>query len=381
MTTQESTLCLVGAGLGNGILAWFLRKRHPDLNIIIYEAQSRIDDRRTWSFHKTDVDEASFELLEELIGHRWNGYEVSFPQYKKRLDSVYATITPEKLQRELVKAGVNLQFQSPVQAVSQDHVILGDGRPFSFQAVVDGRGYASSAVRLGYQKFVGQYVRLSEPHGLQVPLLMDATVVQLDGYRFFYILPFSENEFLIEDTRYSRSSDLNQQDLAQEIRAYIEKRGWKIESILKTESGVLPIPLDEEAYKADSLRIGMAAGFFHPVTGYSLPDSVRLADRVSSLSQINQKTLQTAFSAYRTEQMKRRHFYLLLNRMLFLAAPDSERRKVFEHFYRMPESVIERFYAGSTTYFDGIRILSGKPPVNIGPALRAVFSRKVKEAL
>ncbi|KYG68741.1 hypothetical protein AZI87_05785 [Bdellovibrio bacteriovorus] len=381
MTTQESTLCLVGAGLGNGILAWFLRKRHPDLNIVIYESKSRIDEGRTWSFHKTDVGEANFAVLQELIAHSWNGYEVSFPLYKKRYDSTYATITPEKLQRELLNAGVDLQFLSPVQTVAHDHVALSDGRTLFFEAVVDGRGFTSSSARLGYQKFLGQCVRLSKPHGLQVPLLMDATVPQLDGYRFFYILPFSETEFLIEDTRYSRNSHLNQEDLTREISSYIERRGWKIERILKTESGVLPIPLDAETPTSNCFKTGMAAGFFHPVTGYSLPDSVRLADRISALSQLNRKTLLATIEAYRSEQMKRRQFYFLLNRMLFLAAPDLERRKVFEHFYRMPQSVIERFYAGNTTYLDRIRILSGRPPVNIGPALRAVFSRKVKEAL
>jgi lycopene beta-cyclase len=51
--------------------------------------------------------------------------------------------------------------------------------------------------------------------------------------------------------------------------------------------------------------------------------------------------------------------------MLFLAAEPPERRAVLERFYRLPESVIARFYAGSTTAADKARILIGRPPVSL----------------
>jgi hypothetical protein len=38
---------------------------------------------------------------------------------------------------------------------------------------------------------------------------MDATVDQLDGYRFVYLLPTGPNEIFVEDTYYSDSPDLN----------------------------------------------------------------------------------------------------------------------------------------------------------------------------
>jgi len=49
--------------------------------------------------------------------------------------------------------------------------------------VLDCRGAVSSPhLRLGFQKFVGQELRLAAPHGLDAPVIMDAAVPQADGH-------------------------------------------------------------------------------------------------------------------------------------------------------------------------------------------------------
>ena len=63
-------------------------------------------------------------------------------------------------------------------------------------------------------------------------------------------------------------------------------------------------------------RIGIRGGFFHPTTGYSLPDAVRVA------------------------------------------------------------MLIARFYAGRLTALDKLRILSGRPPVPVGRAMTALRERR-----
>ncbi len=381
MSVQEGTICLVGAGLGNGILAWFLRKRHPQLKVVIYEAKPHMTENRTWSFHGADISEENRKFLNDLIVHQWPGYEVRFQSSTRRLTTEYATMTPERLQRELIRAGVDIQFSCSVTEVGEEFIVTADGRKHFFDCVIDGRGLQPSQVRMGYQKFVGLIIRFTKPHGLTLPILMDAKVPQLDGFRFFYCLPISERVLLVEDTRYSERSELNHKELVEEIKNYVDLQGWQIETVLKSESGVLPIPLRQAQVPSSSLQLGMQGSFFHPVTGYSLPDSVRLADRISSSPHINKHFVQDVIKKYREEQAFRKKFYLLLNRMMFLAAKDTERRKIFEHFYGLPSRTIERFYAGSTSFVDGIRILSGKPPVAIVPAVRAMFFKDKKETL
>jgi lycopene beta-cyclase len=46
-------------------------------------------------------------------------------------------------------------------------------------------------------------LKLTQPHGLIRPTIMDATVGQGDAYRFVYLLPFDETTVLVEDTYYA----------------------------------------------------------------------------------------------------------------------------------------------------------------------------------
>ena len=58
--------------------------------------------------------------------------------------------------------------------------------------------------------------------------------------------------------------------------------------------------------------------------------------------------------------------------MLFAAAPPGARWRVLERFYRLPEPLVERFYAGRSTLADRARLLIGRPPVPLGAALASL---------
>jgi lycopene beta-cyclase len=68
-------------------------------------------------------------------------------------------------------------------------------------------------------------------------------------------------------------------------------------------------------------------------------------------------------------------FYRRLGSMLFGAAKPRERYIIFQRFYRLSETLIERFYAGRSRFGDKARILIGKPPVSIFRAVRALTSK------
>ena len=52
---------------------------------------------------------------------------------------------------------------------------------------------------------------------------------------------------------------------------------------------------------------------------------------------------------------RERRFYQLLNRMLFRAAEPTNRYRILEHFYRLPQKTIARFYAGKLTSLDKLK--------------------------
>jgi lycopene cyclase len=119
-------------------------------------------------------------------------------------------------------------------------------------------------------------------HGLSRPIVMDAKVAQIDGYRFVYCLPFDEDHVFVEDTYYSDTPTLNPEALRGRITEYASRRGWVVSDIGHEETGCLPVAMGGHfdrfwATGGQGARAGLRAGLFHPLTGYALPDAVRTA--------------------------------------------------------------------------------------------------------
>jgi lycopene beta-cyclase len=262
--------------------------------------------------------------------------------------------------------------------VDPQGVTLSDQRRLNAHGVIDARGPAATrALDLGWQSFVGRTVRLTAPHGLTRPTIMDATVEQFGAYRFVYLLPFDARTVMVEDTYYTDSPALDRPALTQRIDDYIRSRGWTVEALVAEEEGVLPIALDGDidAFWSDGppvARAGLLAGLFHPVTGYSLPDAVLLARLISDQDDLSSAALRQLTESYSKRLWRERAFYRLLNRMLFRAADPGQRWRVFERFYGLSDGILRRFYSGRSTRLDKLRILTGKPPVPFGRALLQV---------
>jgi lycopene beta-cyclase len=137
---------------------------------------------------------------------------------------------------------------------------------------------------------------------------------------------------------------------------------------------------DFEAYwRSGGNRVakgGMRAGLFHPLTGYSLPDALRLAHAVAESGDWSGGALHTLTHDYAAKLWKDRGYYRMLATMLFRAAEPAERYRVLERFYRLDAGLVGRFYAGRSTLTDKARVLIGKPPVPIGRAIQALMGKQ-----
>jgi lycopene beta-cyclase len=368
MRASQADFILVGASLSHCLLAWFLKLRQPSLRVIILEREAQIPRHRTWSFHKADLGE-DFASLEPLIVKTWPGHEVRLPHVYRVFEAEYCSMRPDHLQAKISEIlGDDLRFSSGVEEVTAGTVKTTAGEILTGECVLQAQRPAIWPGPIGYQKFLGLHLRFENPHGLQRPILMDGCVEQKDGFRFFYLLPWSETELLVEATRYSSRPDLDADLFTSEIEDYVERAGWKIRSVEEREVGILPIPLQYDGFETvPEATIGATGGFFHPVTGYSLPTAVQIAERISSLSSFNCESVMSAIEAFRAERRSSLRFFCMLNRMMFRAAPPEERIKIFEHFYRLPESSVQRFYSGQLRVRDRIRLLStsGRPPVSL----------------
>lgn len=379
--TQRYDLILVGAGLANGLIAWRLAQLRPELSLLVLEAAGDPGGNHTWSFQASDLSSTELAWIEPLIGARWAGYEVRFPGRSRHFDSAYCSIFSPRFAEVIGESlGPSLRTNCRLSSLGPDWVLLEDGTRIEARAVIDGRGAAPSPdIALGYQAFLGQEVRLGEPHGLKRPILMDATVSQGEGYRFVYVLPFAEDRLLIEDTHYIDDDRVDSHQLRAHISAYADSQGWAVAEVLREEQGVLPITLagDFDAFwraAKGQPRSGLRAGLFHATTGYSLPHAVRLADQIATTQSLNAAELYRLIVQHAEQEWRRQGFFRLLNRMLFLAGRPQDRWQVMQRFYGLSAGLIQRFYAGRLTMPDKLRILTGKPPVPLLAAARAAIS-------
>ncbi|MBX9796288.1 lycopene beta-cyclase CrtY [Sphingomonas sp.] len=389
--TIPCDLAIVGGGLAGGLIALALAKKRPDLKLKLIDGAQTVGGNHLWSFFASDIADADRWIVAPLVCHGWRGYNIRFPDYNRTLDTAYYSIESERLDqmvRETLPAAA-LMLGRRVIGLGTKAVVLADGDRVEANGVIDARGAGDlSALELGWQKFVGREYALTEPHHVARPIVMDATVSQIDGYRFVYTLPFSQTRLFVEDTYYSDTPDLyrpaaggsNADPIGERLTAYVAEGGWHVDHVVREEQGALPVALggDFDAFwragGKDIAKAGMRAGLFHPTTGYSLPDAVRTASLIARTRDLSSAALHDLLHGHARHTWRARSFYRLLDRMLFRASAPEERYRILQHFYRLNPALVGRFYAGQTTMIDQARILTGKPPVKLSAAMRAIRS-------
>jgi lycopene beta-cyclase len=383
----KASLIIAGGGLAGCLAALALRRHRPDIDLLVVEAGDRFGGDHVWSFFESDLAPAERALVADLLVAVWPAHRLAFPARRRTLSGGYASIRSDRVDAAMRAAFApsSLRLGVPVTHVGPQGVSLVDGTVLSAPGVIDARGAGDmSCLDLGWQKFVGHTYRFASPHGVELPLIMDATVDQRDGYRFVYCLPFSATEMLVEDTYYSEDSALDDRALGARIEAYVSEQGWPAHRLMAQEHGVLPVALGGDVASlwdgAQVAQLGLRGGFFHPTTGYSLPDAARNALLLSRQTDLSSRALLELFRGEAVRRWRDRRFYRLLNRMLFRAAAPRLRYRVLEHFYRLDEELIGRFYAGRSTLFDKARILSGRPPVPLLRAAAAISDTKTRRA-
>jgi lycopene beta-cyclase len=379
----QCDVAIVGGGLAGGLIALALRTKRPDVGIRLIEPGA-IGGAHIWSFFSSDVTDDDRWLAAPLVSYGWRGYDVAFPAHRRTLNAGYYSIESERFAQVVgdALAPGQLIAQKAI-GVGAGAVVLANGDRVEARGVIDARGAADmSMLDLGWQKFVGRELVLTKPHGVERPTVMDATVEQIDGYRFVYCLPFGEKRMFVEDTYYSDTPDIDRTALTARIDAYAAAKGWKVRKVAREEAGALPVAIggDFDAFwRAGGAKIakaGLRAGLFHPTTGYSLPDAIRLAVAIAKASDLSSAGLHDLTHGMAKRAWNSRGFYRMLDAMLFRAAEPEERYRILERFYRLNPALIGRFYAARSTMMDKARILTGKPPVPIARAIAAIRGNK-----
>lgn len=391
---QLHDVVIVGGGLAGGLIALALHRHAPGCRFVVVEAGRTLGGHHRWSWFETDIPAHERALMAGFDLNGWDeGYDITFPALSRTLPTSYRSLASAEFHRALMAElpPERVMLETKAAALDAGGITLADGTRLAAKRVIDCRPFKTSKhLAGGWQVFLGQHFKCEKPHGLTRPVIMDASVDQIaphgngEAYRFVYVLPLSEDEVFIEDTYYADQPKMDAEVLKGRVAEYAIRHGWKGE-VIDQEAGILPVisggdfgaALAEVAIPGVALA-GARGGFSHPLTSYTLPFAVDNALAIARLLARRPDLTGDALAAF-CARRARRHwrataYYRMLSRMLFEAADPGKRVVVFEHFYALKGHLVERFYAGRSTWPDRLRILTGKPPVAIPRAIRALFS-------
>lgn len=385
---------IVGGGLAGGLIALALHRHAPGCRFVVVEAGRTFGGHHRWSWFETDIPKAERALMAGFTLNGWDeGYDITFPGLGRTLPTSYRSLASAEFHRALMAElpPERVMLETKAAALDAGGVTLADGTRIAAKRVIDCRPFKpSKKLAGGWQVFLGQHFKCERAHGLTRPVIMDASVDQLaphgngEAYRFVYVLPLSEDEVFIEDTYYADQPKMDAEVLKSRIAAYARANGWKGE-VIDQEAGILPVISggDFAAATAEIAIPGVAlagarGGFSHPLTSYTLPfaasNALAIARLIARRPELTGAELATFCQRRALRHWRATAYYRMLSRMLFEAAEPGKRVVVFEHFYALKGNLVERFYAGRSTWPDRLRILTGKPPVAIPRAIRALFS-------
>jgi lycopene beta-cyclase len=361
---KRDGLLIAGGGLAGCLAAIAMAKQRPEVPLLLVEENDRFGGNHMWSFLEPEIEEQHRWLIDPLISMSWPGYYVAFPGHSRKLSIPYHSIRSEDLDR-IVRETLRpdqYRLNTKVVAVRENELGLPGGEVIRADAAIDARRPANtSMLTLGWRKFLGREFRFSSPHRVDLPVLIDATVGQVDGYHFFHCLPLSEDRLLVEDTYFSETPNLDKESARSRISSYLTLRGWKGGVAEREESGVLPIALSDDVHAfwrgsgARVPKLGVRGGFFHPSTGYSLADAVHTAILLAGQRDYSGPKLHDLFEGEVGQVWKKREFYRVFNGALF-DAPVWERRKIMASLYQLDGDLIARFYAGRLGVMDRMKI-------------------------
>ena len=117
---------------------------------------------------------------------------------------------------------------------------------------------------------------------------MDFSIDQKNETRFFYVLPVSTNEALVEFTLFSKK-ELNDSEYEHEILKYLDEKGISDYKVISDEKGIIPMTcFDYRKYNTKNLiNIGTSGGWTKPSTGYTFKFIDKKSSKLLSFMQTN----------------------------------------------------------------------------------------------
>jgi len=284
---RDRELIILGGGCAGLSLAARLVQQNPKIALTVVEPRSHYEEDRTWCGWRIAP-----HFFSDCVVGQWNQWRITSSQHSLLLESSHypyemirssmfydkacALIESSPTAELLLAASAD----AVTETVDKVQVTLADGRTIRSPWVIDTRPQMRMLKEPWlWQNFVG-YVVEREDHTEatdDIPLLMDFQPAGESVAQFMYTIPFGNNQFLFECTRFSKvwgEVQALEAALLRWLHEYLGSR-WQVK---RREKGSLPMapPIATEQQRV--IQAGMRGGSMRISTGYAFHRIQRWAD-------------------------------------------------------------------------------------------------------
>jgi lycopene beta-cyclase len=249
---------------------------------------------------------------------------------------------------------------------------------FNSTAISAGHSKSHSTNSALKQHFQGWFVKTEKPvFEKNTATFMDFRTEQHQDVRFFYVLPYSEREALIEYTIFSKQL-LADEAYDEQIEKYIQET-LQIEkfTIMEKEKGVIPMEfIHPDTSHNHIIPIGIVGGALKPSTGFAFSLIQKQVDQIIKSIQsdnlpLYKKKIQNRFSFYDT---------VLLH---LLQKKEINKSAIFISLFKGNNiGTILTFLSEKTGIFGEMKIFSTLPvKVFISALIEIYWPRRIKDKL
>ncbi len=376
---------IIGGGCAGLSLAYQLNQsRLRDKKILIIDKEQKNKNDRTWCFW---TDEAT--PFDHIVFRQWKTIEFlsdDFILHAPLKNFTYKMIRGIDFYQEcLEKIAENPNIAMINQAVvevqedSKKVIVQTSQQSYSadwvFDSRFDGRQFSADMPKNHYliQHFKGWLIETAQKSfDISKIRMFDFRTEQGKEVRFFYILPFSETEALVEYTLFSRNL-LAPDEYDEKLKEYISNLlHIKQYQIKEVEFGTIPMTDYKFQRKQGRriMKIGVGGGMAKPSTGYAFlriqQDTMQI---INSLEQSGQPF-------YKKKNGKQFGIYDAMILNIMHRKGESIKEIFTDLFKNNPIERVLAFLNEKTNFLTDLQIMASVPPMPFLKSIRNIFLSK-----
>ena len=360
---RRDGILIAGGGLAGSLAALAMARHRPEVPVLLVEERETFGGDGYRLFADAELSKEGSALVAPLAVDRWPGAYAAFPGLARKLKGELAGFGAEDLHRAVTQAldPKSCRLGTRVVAVREDALVLDGGETIKAEGAIDARGAANlSTLALLHQTRLERDYRFPAPHRVDRPVLIDATMSDGGGLRYFECIPLSEVRLLVAEVAISERVQPDE-EAGKRIAAYVKARGWARPRASGERSVTRPLPFggDFAAFwrlgGARAAKLGLRGGFVHPFTGREIGDAAETALLLASQRDFSGNALHDLFEDEAKQVWKEREFLRGVMASLVAGAPE-QRRARLERLYRLDPGIIQRLQADRLGLVDRWRV-------------------------